>query len=62
MGLMKDLATEPKSEHCKVYIEQSLKAIIQKYADARGITFSAAGRKLWLEAVLILVNENERLS
>ena len=43
--------TEHRDAHCKVYVEPSMKAEIQKFANEKGMTFSEAGRKLWLEAL-----------
>lgn len=49
--LRETLAAEARSEHCKVYAEPTLKSKIQKYADRKGMTFSEAGRELWLDAL-----------
>lgn len=46
-----DTMVENRSAHCKVYVEPSLKKIIQKYAKMNGLTFSEAGRELWLDAI-----------
>lgn len=44
--------TELRSEHAKSYIEKSLKARIFEYQRQRGLlTFSDAGRELWLIAL-----------
>lgn len=43
--------TEHRDAHCKVYVEPSMKAEIQKFANEKGMTFSEAGRKLWLHAL-----------
>ena len=49
--LARSLAVEPKSAHCKIYVEPGLKQWIQDYADEKGMTFSEAGRDLWLDSI-----------
>lgn len=40
---------ETRSEHCKIYIEPSLKGAIKEYQEKHHIeSFSEAGRRLWL--------------
>lgn len=46
-----DAMVENRSSHCKIYVEPSLKKIIQQYAKNNGLTFSEAGRELWLDAI-----------
>ena len=48
---MKTAPTELRDAHCKVYVEKTIKEEIQRFANERGMTFSEAGRKLWLEAL-----------
>jgi hypothetical protein len=48
---MKVEPTELRDAHCKVYVEKTVKAEIQKFANEKGMTFSEAGRRLWLEAL-----------
>jgi hypothetical protein len=50
-ALQEALEREPKSAHCKVYVEPTVKDWIQKYADQQGMTFSEAGRELWLDSI-----------
>lgn len=38
--------TEKRDQHCKIYVEKSLKDQISYYANKNGMTFSQAGRKL----------------
>ena len=40
--------TEKRDQHCKIYVEQSLKNYVDKYALKRRISFSEAGRELWI--------------
>ena len=44
-------AKELRSEHCKIYAEPSLKKAVQDYADENRVTFSEAGRRLWVYAL-----------
>jgi hypothetical protein len=43
--------TEKRDQHCKVYLEKSLKREVDRYAMLHGYSFSEAGRKLLLEAL-----------
>lgn len=47
----KTIIVENKSAHCKVYLEPSLKETIQNFAKNNRMTFSEAGRELWLIAL-----------
>jgi hypothetical protein len=49
------LEREQRNAHCKVYIEPTVKKAIQEFADREGMTFSEAGRELWLDAMKRLV-------
>jgi len=50
--------TEIRSEHCKVYVEPSVKKAIQDYQLSKGLdSFSDAGRQLWLSALSETGNE-----
>ena len=51
MDIDEALRREPRSAHCKVYVEPTVKAEIQKFADREGLTFSEAGRELWLSSL-----------
>lgn len=48
---MKIDPTEKRDQHCKIYVEKSMKKEIDKYATLHGYSFSEAGRKLLLEAL-----------
>jgi hypothetical protein len=44
--------TENRTEHCKVYVEPSVKKAIQDYQISKNLdSFSDAGRELWLSAL-----------
>ena len=43
--------TEKRDVHCKVYCEYSLKKAILQYSYDHDMTFSEAGRKLWIDAL-----------
>lgn len=43
-------ARELRSEHCKIYVEPTIKKAIEKFASREGLTFSEAGRVLWLNS------------
>jgi hypothetical protein len=43
--------TELRDSHCKVYVEYSLKKAVKKYAEEHDMTFSDAGRRLWINAL-----------
>lgn len=45
--------TEKRDQHCKIYVERSVKKEIDKYATLHGYTFSEAGRKLMIDALQI---------
>jgi hypothetical protein len=45
------IATELRTEHCKTYVEPTLKKAIQDYATREDISFSEAGRRLWIRAL-----------
>lgn len=53
--------TEIRSEHCKVYVEPSVKKAIQDYQIDHGLdSFSDAGRQLWLTALSESSHEESR--
>lgn len=43
--------TEKRDQHCKIYVEKSVKRAIDKYAITRGYSFSEAGRRLLIDAL-----------
>jgi len=43
--------TEKRDQHCKIYVERSVKKEIDNYATLHGYTFSEAGRKLLIDAL-----------
>lgn len=43
--------TEKRDQHCKIYVERSVKKEIDKYATIHGYSFSEAGRKLLIDAL-----------
>lgn len=43
--------TEKRDQHCKIYVERSIKKEIDKYAMTHGYSFSEAGRKLLIDAL-----------
>jgi hypothetical protein len=43
--------TEKRDQHCKIYVERSVKKEIDKYAMIHGYSFSEAGRKLLMDAL-----------
>jgi hypothetical protein len=43
--------TEKRDQHCKIYVERSVKKEIDKYATLHGYSFSEAGRKLLIDAL-----------
>lgn len=43
--------TEKRDQHCKIYVEKSLKREIDRYATLNGYSFSEAGRKLLIDAL-----------
>lgn len=45
---MKIDPTEKRDQHCKIYVEKSVKNEIDKYAWKHHISFSEAGRRLLL--------------
>lgn len=50
MDVRAKIAGEPRSEHCKTYVEKTLKKAITNFAIREGLTFSEAGRELWLNS------------
>jgi hypothetical protein len=50
-GLHDALRHEHRNAHCKIYVEPSVKKAIENYAIREGLTFSEAGRALWLSAL-----------
>lgn len=44
------IATEKRSEQCKIYVEPTVKAAIEGFAAREGLTFSEAGRALLLNS------------
>ena len=43
--------TEKRDQHCKIYVERTVKKEIQDYANRMGYSFSEAGRKLLIYAL-----------
>ncbi len=43
--------TEKRDQHCKIYVEYSVKREIDRYAMKYGYSFSEAGRKLLIDAL-----------
>lgn len=43
--------TEKRDQHCKIYVERTVKKEIDDYADRNGYSFSEAGRKLLIDAL-----------
>ena len=43
--------TEKRDQHCKIYVERTVKKEIDAYATKNGYSFSEAGRKLLLDAL-----------
>lgn len=48
---MKIIPTEKRDQHCKIYVEKSLKQEIDRYATQGDYSFSEAGRKLLIYAL-----------
>lgn len=48
---MNIIPTEKRDQHCKIYVEKSLKDEIDKYAIKHHYSFSEAGRKLLIYAL-----------
>ena len=42
---------EKRDQHCKIYVERSMKKVIDKYATLHGYSFSEAGRMLLNDAL-----------
>ena len=43
--------TERRDQHCKIYVEKSVKKEIDRYAMKNHLSFSEAGRNLMLYAI-----------
>lgn len=43
--------TEKRDQHCKIYVESSVKKQINDYATKQGYTFSEAGRQLLIDGL-----------
>ena len=43
--------TERRDQHCKIYVEKSVKKEIEKYAMRKNLSFSEAGRNLMIYAI-----------
>ena len=42
---------EKRDQHCKIYVEESLKKRVDDFAMKNHMSFSEAGRKLWVIAL-----------
>lgn len=43
--------TEKRDQHCKIYVERSVKKEIDRYATRNAMSFSEAGRELMIYAL-----------
>lgn len=48
---MQIIPTEKRDQHCKIYVEKSLKNEIERYAQTHHYSFSEAGRKLLIHSL-----------
>ena len=51
---MKINPTEKRDQHCKIYVEKSIKDEINNYATRHSLTFSEAGRDLLLAGLHVI--------